>query len=110
MEISEEVIFKIIVYSGGARSDIFEAFQLCKNGQYAEAQTSLDSAKEQLQAAHKVQTDLIQKEAAGDSTVVKLLMVHAQDHLMTCMLAKDIMANMMDMQKEIREIKNSLKL
>lgn len=110
MEVSEEVIFKIIVHSGEARSDIFQAFQLCKNGQYAEAQTSLDSAKEQLQEAHKVQTDLIQKEAAGDNMVVKLLMVHAQDHLMTCILAKDVMANMMEMQKEIREIKVSLKM
>lgn len=109
MEISEEIIFQIIMYSGGARSDVFEAFQLCRDGKYAEAQTALEGAKEKLQQAHRVQTDLIQQEASGESTVVKLLMVHAQDHLMTCILAKDIMTNMIEMQKEIREIKTSLK-
>ncbi|VBB07063.1 phosphotransferase system lactose/cellobiose-specific iia subunit [Lucifera butyrica] len=108
MEREEEIVFQLITHSGAARSDIFEAFQACRNGHYEEAQKLMDSAKENLHAAHRVQTGLIQQEAGGDSIIVKLLMVHAQDHLMTGILAKDIMANMIDMQKEIREIKSQL--
>ncbi|MCE5284325.1 MAG: PTS lactose/cellobiose transporter subunit IIA [Pelosinus sp.] len=105
MEVGEEVIFQLITHSGSARSFIFEAFQMCKEGKYAEADEALKSAREMLNEAHKVQTLLIQQEAGGDNIQVRLLMVHAQDHLMTCILARDIMENVIKMQKEINELK-----
>lgn len=108
MEITEEIIFKLITHSGAARSDIFEAFRLCQEGKYEDAESLMKSAKNNLLEAHKTQTSLIQQEAGGESIVVKLLMVHAQDHLMTCILAKELMSNMMDMQKEINEIKSKI--
>ena len=110
MEINEEVVFQLIAYSGEARSDIFEAFQLCKNKEYAKAQAALEAAKEKMLKAHNVQTNLIQQEAGGNYIEVRLLMVHAQDHLMTCMLAKDIMTSMIEMQKEIFEIKEHINM
>ena len=108
MEVGEEVIFQLITHSGSARSYIFEAFQMCSAGKYQEADEALRSAKEMLNEAHKVQTALIQQEAGGESIEVKLLMVHAQDHLMTCILARDIMENVIKMQKELNEIKTRI--
>jgi PTS system cellobiose-specific IIA component len=105
MEVGEEVIFQLITHSGSARSFIFEAFQMVTQGKYAEADEALKSAREMLNEAHKVQTQLIQQEAGGDNIQVKLLMVHAQDHLMTCILARDIMENVIKMQKEINALK-----
>jgi PTS system cellobiose-specific IIA component len=64
-------------------------------------------AKEGLIAAHKVQTELIQQESSGDKLELSLLMVHAQDHLMTSMLAKDLIEKMIYMQNEINELKNN---
>jgi len=108
MEISEEIIFQLITNAGAAKSDIFEAFRCCQIGKYGEAEQLIESAGKCLLEAHKAQTNLIQQEAAGESAVVGLLMVHAQDHLMTCILAKDIVTNMIAMQKEINDLKNKV--
>lgn len=104
-EINEQVIFKLISFSGDARSNIYEAFNSVVNGEYEEAEESLKEAHETIIEAHNVQTSLIQNEAKGNHTEVSLLMVHAQDHLMTTLLAKDLIKYMMNMQKEINELK-----
>lgn len=110
MEIGEEIVFKLITNSGSARSNVFEAFQFCQVGDYEGAKKLMKEADENILEAHKAQTKLIQKEASGEVMEVRLLMVHAQDHLMTCILAKEIMINMMKMQEELNEIKMHLSL
>ena len=104
MDQEEMVIFQLITFGGSARSDVFEAYAAAKNGDFEGAQALIKSAGEALLEAHKVQTDLIQQEAAGNNMTVKLLMVHAQDHLMTSILAKDLIQSMIEMQKQIQEL------
>ena len=99
------IIFQLITFGGSARSDVFEAFAAAKAGDYAAADVKLREASEALLEAHKIQTDLIQAEARGENMTVQLLMVHAQDHLMTSILAKDLIGNMIGMQREIEELK-----
>ncbi|ETJ35662.1 Lichenan-specific phosphotransferase enzyme iia component, partial [human gut metagenome] len=53
-----------------------------------EARKLIEKADKELAESHKVQTSLIQNEAAGKKTEVSLLLVHAQDHLMTSMPCK----------------------
>ncbi|MFA6075171.1 MAG: PTS lactose/cellobiose transporter subunit IIA [Negativicutes bacterium] len=108
MEQEEMVIFQLITFGGSARSDVFEAYAAAKAGKFEDAQALVKSAGEALLEAHKVQTDLIQQEAAGNNMTVKLLMVHAQDHLMTSILAKDLIENMIDMQKQIQELQSKI--
>ena len=107
-EINEQVIFKLISFSGDARSNIYEAYDSVVNGEYEKADKSLKEAHDTIIEAHSVQTGLIQNEAKGNNTEVSLLMVHAQDHLMTTLLAKDLITNMINMQKEINELKEKL--
>jgi len=104
-EINEKTIFKIISFSGDAKSNIYEAFELVTKGEYEEAGKVLEKADESIIEAHNVQTTLIQKEAQGVHTELSLLMVHAQDQLMTTLLAKDMVKNMIFMQKEINDLK-----
>ena len=40
--------------------------------------------------AHQAQTGMLQAEARGESVEVGFIMVHAQDHLMTTMLLRDV--------------------
>lgn len=47
----------------------------------------------------KVQTNLIQKEDKGSKMKLNLLLIHAQDNLMTSMFAKDIIEEMIDLYK-----------
>jgi PTS system cellobiose-specific IIA component len=96
----QEIIFKIIVNGGDARSHSMEAIQFAKQGKIAEARDALSKAYDNLGEAHKVQTGLIQDEAAGKSMEVSLLMVHAQDHLMNAITIKDLAQEFVDMYEK----------
>lgn len=93
----EQLIITIIVQSGEAKSSAMEAIQSAKAGQFDKAKELLAAANESLGAAHHVQTSMIQAEAGGEKTEVSLLMVHAQDHLMTAMTARDLASEIVDL-------------
>ena len=83
----ELITVEIVAYAGDARS------------KYAEK--LIEEASELINEAHKVQTNMIQMEAAGNKVDVSFLMVHAQDHLMTVMLLRDIVKNFVNLAKKI---------
>lgn len=85
MESLEQVALHLIIHSGNARSLAFEAFDLAAGGEFTAAQAKMKEAKGELGQAHQYQTGLIQAEAAGRPVTPTLLLVHAQDHLMTAM-------------------------
>lgn len=103
----ESIAMQIIVHSGDARSSAFKALEYAKNGDFAEAEACLNEAKEKSLAAHKAQTELLQKEASGNNITISLLMVHAQDHLMTSILARDLILEMIELVKMNKELKSS---
>ncbi|HHU66087.1 PTS lactose/cellobiose transporter subunit IIA, partial [Streptococcus sp.] len=45
--------------------------------------------------------DLLQKYASGTEIKIEIIMVHAQDHLMTTMTLKEVAIEMMHMYKKI---------
>lgn len=104
-EISIEQIFTMISLAGDAKGSLYEAFELVKNNQYSECEEKLQEANNTLTQAHRMQTDLITMEAQGVKSEVGVLMIHAQDHLMNAILTKELINNMISMQKEINELK-----
>lgn len=86
----EEIILNIITHSGEARSYAMEAIQHAKKGDFDKANKSIELCKEELGFAHNYQTSLIQSEAGGNKAEISLLLIHAQDHLMTTMTLKDL--------------------
>ena len=66
-----------------------------------EAEKLIEEASELINEAHKVQTNMIQMEAAGNKVDVSFLMVHAQDHLMTVILLREIVKNFVNLAKKI---------
>lgn len=86
----ELIVMKIITYSGNAKSDAMEAIQAAKAAKTNEAHELIDKAEQELLAAHRVQTDLIQQEARGEKADISLLLIHAQDHLMNAITFKDL--------------------
>lgn len=107
--IDEMSIISIIVSAGGAQSLMQQAFLESMNENFKEAEKLLEQANEELSNAHQAQTDLLQAEAAGENSKVCLLMVHAQDHLMNAILSKQLIANQIELQKQIIELKIELK-
>lgn len=97
----EIIALNLISNSGNARSLSFEALQKAREGKYEEAKELIKKAEESSLLAHKAQTDLIQAEANGNTPEYSIIMVHAQDHLMTSLLAKDLIQEMIMMYEKI---------
>ncbi|SES10560.1 PTS cellobiose transporter subunit IIA [Salipaludibacillus aurantiacus] len=97
----QSVAFEIILHSGQARTIIHEAFTLMKNNEFKNAENKLEEANEEIVLAHKSQTELLQKYSSGESITMEIIMVHAQDHLMTVMTLKDIASEMLHLYEKV---------
>lgn len=92
----ELTMIEIVALSGDARTKLLNAVKLAKSGDFNRARTLVTEAQELLNDAHKSQTDLLTAEARGELTTPTVLLVHAQDHLMTSMLLRDIIDALID--------------
>ncbi|NMD71571.1 PTS lactose/cellobiose transporter subunit IIA [Bacillus sp. DNRA2] len=95
--------FQLILHAGNARSFAMEAMQVAKEGNFDEAEAKLTEADSAFNEAHHVQTDLIQKEAGGSEYDIPLIMIHAQDHLMTALTLKELAREIIDLHKLIKK-------
>lgn len=98
----EEVSFNIILNGGNARSLVMEAIQLAKAKEFDEAEKKLEVANEELGKAHRAQTELIQGEARGEKKEIRLLLIHAQDHLMNAMTVLDLGREIIELHKKVK--------
>ena len=98
---TEMIAFGLIAMAGDARSKAFEALSLAKEGKFDEADEMMKQADEAALAAHHAQTELLTKEANGNHTEVNVMLVHAQDHLMTAILAQELIAELIDVHKAL---------
>ena len=90
----EEVVMGLIINSGQARSLAYTALKKAKEGDLAAAHQLMAQSREALNAAHLVQTQLIEDDQGEGKIPVTLVLVHAQDHLMTSILAKELIAEL----------------
>ena len=100
----EEIILNIIMHSGEARSYSMEALAIAKTGDFDKAKELIIRADEELGYAHNSQTSLIQGEAASGKIEISLLLVHAEDHLMTTMTFKDLAVELIEVHEKINSI------
>ena len=97
----EQLTFQIILHAGNAKSHALEAIQKSKTGDIAGAESSIQASEEALTTAHQFQTDLIQAEARGERSEITLLLVHAQDHLMTSLVVKDLAKEFVELYQKL---------
>lgn len=86
----EEAVMEIIVNAGQSRSLCFEALHAARQGNLDEAKSLLREADGYARQAHKMQTKLIEQDACEARQPMTLIMVHAQDHLMNSLLAREL--------------------
>lgn len=103
-----EIAMTLIAYSGEARTMAFEALGQAKKGEYEEAEAKMKNAHESYLKAHQAQTALLVQEASGEVIQMNALLVHAQDHLMTSMLALELVKEIVELYrvKEDRKEEN----
>lgn len=95
----EQEIFEIISHAGDSRGYAYEALDEAEKKNFDEAEKLLKKAKDELGLAHNTQTKLIQAEINRQGVQMSLLMVHAQDQLMTAMSENTLIEKMIKMYK-----------
>ena len=95
----EEVVMGLIINSGQARSLAYTALKKAKEGDLAAAHQLMAQSREALNAAHLVQTQLIEDDQGEGKIPVTLVLVHAQDHLMTSILCRELATELVEIYR-----------
>lgn len=77
------VAMEVILNAGDGRLLVDQALESLAAFDFDAAEQHLKDADERILAAHKAQTETIQRQAAGEEVEYSLLFTHAQDTLMT---------------------------
>ena len=101
MEGLELICFQIISNVGGARSCFIEAIQEAKAGNYEEAAKLIADGEELFTEGHHAHAKLIQSEASGEKINFALLLIHAEDQLMSAEAFKILANEFIDVYKKI---------
>lgn len=91
---------EIVAYAGEARYYYMEALTNAKLKKFIKAKDLIKKGEESLHKAHSSQTKMLQEEAKGNYGDISMIMLHAQDHLMTTILLKDLMETLIDIYKK----------
>ena len=93
-ETIQEMSFEIIGYAGNAFSYFYEAVEEMMEENKERAKELYNLGKKELTQAHKVQTYLLISEANGEKVNTNVILIHAQDHLMTTIMYERIAKQM----------------
>lgn len=77
------VAMDVILNAGDGRMCIDKAMEAMAALDFDAAEKHLEDAEQKILAAHRSQTEMIQREAAGEKVEFSILFVHSQDTLMT---------------------------
>ncbi|MGE8203726.1 PTS lactose/cellobiose transporter subunit IIA [Heyndrickxia sp. NPDC080065] len=105
MEGMELAAFNIISQVGTAKSMVMEALYAARDGRYDEAEQKLKESRQFLTEGHKAHHQLIQEEASGQQLPFSLLIMHAEDQMMSVETISDLVREMIRMYKDINDLK-----
>ena len=77
------VAFQIISHVGTAKSLAMEALFAAKEGNFSLAEEKLAESKHFFVEGHKIHASLIQREANGEKLEFSLILMHAEDQIMS---------------------------
>jgi cellobiose PTS system EIIA component len=98
----ESTVMDLIINAGEARSYAMQALRAAKQGDWAEVDIQLAESSAASKRAHDVQTMLIGMDEGCGKIPVNLIMVHAQDHIMTSMLAREMIEELIAIQRQLQ--------
>lgn len=101
--------FEIILNAGNSESSSLMAIEAAREYRFDEAKEEYAKATEELQIAHQIQTNLLQKVAMGEDIGIDILMVHAQDHLTMASILKEVSKELINIYQELKKVKEEEK-
>ena len=105
MEGLELVAFNIISSVGTARSSYIEAIQKAKEGDFEAAEALIKEGDEVFVEGHNAHAGLLQQEAeGGPGSTLSLMILHAEDQLMSAEGFKTIAQEFIEVYKKFKEL------
>lgn len=102
LEMMQEVAFKIIATIGEAKTKYILALKAIKKERdFESANKLIEEAKELANKAHTYHFELIQQEAKGNQLPFSLMLMHAEDQLLTTETIKVLVEELIDIYKII---------
>lgn len=97
----ETFCLELITHAGNGRAESYAALQAAKGGDFAKAEAHLAEAERALGQAHTAQTRLLAGEAQGVGMTPSLLLVHAQDQLMTAISERTLISELIAIYRRL---------
>lgn len=97
----ETISCQIIVHSGNAKAEAYEALRAAKEKRFGDAEILLDNAEKENVKSHKIHMKLLGEEFEFKNSCEQLLVTHAMDTLMTTVSEINLIKEIIDMYKEI---------
>lgn len=108
MEGLEQICFQMISHVGLARSSYIEAVQKAKAGDYEGAKACMEAGQKEYLLGHNAHFDLIQQEAQGNHVEVPLVLVHAEDQMMSAEAFQIIAKELIESYRRMDELEKKL--
>jgi PTS system cellobiose-specific IIA component len=102
MEGLELICFQIISAVGTAKSMYIEAVQEAKQGKFDLAQELINDGSKMYAEGHHAHAKLISQEAQGNKTEINLLLLHAEDQMMSAETIKIMAEEFIDLYKLVK--------
>lgn len=109
MEGIELQCFQIISAVGAARSSFIEAIQAAKKGDFKQARDLIREGETSFIQGHGAHASMIQQEASGNKVETCLLLIHAEDQLMSAESFKIIADELIQSYERIVRLEEKLK-
>ena len=100
-ETIENIIIELILNAGESKTYAMDALRNAKESNWAKVEQLLEGADRSAKKAHDAQTQLIGLNEGENKIPVSLIMAHAQDHVMTAMLARELVIEFIDLYKKM---------
>lgn len=101
MEGLELISFNIIAYAGDAKSYYVEAIECAKEKNFELAQQKIKEGEKSQLEAHRAHMTLLTDAASGKAANVDILLLHAEDQLMSCEVIKMMASEVIGIYKLI---------
>lgn len=103
----EEVVMKLIVPAGNAKSAAIEAISMARKHDFEQANKLLADAEDSINKAHDNMSSEVRAVLNGEAEEsISLVMVHGQDHLMNAITTLDLARQIVGLTRELTEPSN----
>lgn len=105
MEGLELLCFKLISDAGSARSCNIEAIHEAKKGNFEKAEELMREGKSHYLAAHNTHNDMLKQGLKGESTGSSVLIMHAEDQLMSAEMFQILAKEFLDTYRDLLDLR-----